>query len=56
MKTWLIVLVAAALTLTLSPSIRNAGLRLFFYRDFPETPYDWAPRARVWRNGVEVQR
>lgn len=47
MKTTLIVILAAALTVACSPSLRHAAGRLLFYRDFPETPYGLEPKYAI---------
>ena len=44
MKTTLVLILAATFTLLFSPSLRGALLRLFFYRDFPVTPYGLEPK------------
>lgn len=49
-----VIIGAALLTLLLSPTYRNAALRLLFYRDFPEHPADWAPKFHTYKNGVRV--
>lgn len=33
---------------------RKTILRFLFARDLPETPEDWAPRYRTWKNGTEI--
>lgn len=54
MKPWMLLLAAAALTIGLSPSLRNAGLRLLFYRDFPVHPLGWAPKFYTYEKGVRL--
>lgn len=45
--------VAGGLTLMiLAYILRKPALRLAFNRDTPETPTDWAPKMRTWKNGV----
>lgn len=59
MKLTMALIGAALLTLILSPTLagqerRAAVLRLLFYRDFPETPYDFAPKSHAYHGGVRI--
>lgn len=47
MKTTLIILLAAALTVALAPSATRAALRRFWQRDFPLTPYGLEPKYAI---------
>lgn len=47
MKILLTLAAAATLTVLLSPTLRNAALRLLFVRDFPLTPYGFEPKYAI---------
>lgn len=47
MKTALIIVLAAALTVALAPTATRAALRRFWERDFPETPYGFEPKYMI---------
>lgn len=47
MKTTLIILLAAVLTVALAPSAARAALRGFWRRDFPLSPYGFEPKYAI---------